>query len=143
MKVKLRLLAMLVVIATSAGTLLAQAAEQVAVVVEPTIIEQIREALGGLILLVISVVTVFVAKALPGLLEALKVWLVERATSERVRRIDEAIDVAVEAGETPTMVAERVAHKLPQTLQRSGKDKSEIVAEAITRKAAKQNAVHK
>lgn len=108
----------------------------------PTILDQIKEALGGLVLLVITVVAAFVAKALPGLLEAARLWLIERATSERVQRIDNALDTALDAGSDPLNAAHVVRAKLPQTLQRSGKSNFDLEVEAATRLRARQNANH-
>ena len=108
----------------------------------PTTLDQIKEALGGLVLLVITVVAAFVAKALPGLLEAARLWLIERATSERVQRIDSAIDVALDAGDDPETAARTVRAKLPQTLKRSGKSEFDLEDEAATRLRARQNADH-
>lgn len=129
------LFAALVVVTTASWVL---AAEQTAPV-EPPILDQIKEALGGLALLVVTIVAAFVAKALPGLLEAARLWLVERATSERVQRIDDALDVALDAGNSAETAARVVTAKLPKTLQRSGKNTFDLEDEAETRRRARQN----
>lgn len=113
----------------------ALAASEVAA--DPTILDQIKEALGGLVLLVITVVAAFVAKALPGLLDAARLWLIERATSERVQRLDDAIDLGLDAGLSPEGVAAMVAGKLPQTLKRSNKSVDDLTGEAIERRRAR------
>lgn len=110
------------------------------VTVEPTILDQFREALGSLVLLIITVVAAFLARHLPGLLEAARLWLVERATSERVQRINSAIDVALDAGDDPEAAARIVRAKLPQTLKRSGKSDLDIEDEAETLRRARRTA---
>lgn len=104
---------------------------------ETTILDQIREALGGIALLVITVIGAFLARHLPGLLEAARLWLIERATSERVQRLDDALDVGLTAGLSPEGAADMVARKLPQTLKRSNKSASDLTGEAIARRIAR------
>ena len=108
------------------------------VAAEPTTLDQIREALAGLVLLVITVVAAFVAKALPGLLEAARLWLIERATSERVHRIDDALDIGLAAGLSPDGAADMAARKLPQTMKRSNKSVDDLTGEAVERRKARR-----
>lgn len=140
----LRAFAVLVIISTALvlGSLwvapLAFAAGEAAAA--PSTLDQIKEGLLGLVLLVITVVAAFLARHLPGLLEAARLWLIERATSERVGRIDAAIDTSLAAGDDPETVANVVRAKLPQTLKRSGKSVLDIEDEAETRRRARRNA---
>jgi len=110
------------------------------VVAEPSTLDQIKEGLAGIALLVITVVAAFLARHLPGLLEAARLWLVEWAMSERVQRIDSALDTALDAGDDPETAARAVRAKLPQTVKRSGKSEFDLEDEAATRLRARRNA---
>lgn len=104
---------------------------------------EVQTALVGVLLVFIAIV----GRRVPGLVEA---WFVARtaawqaeaaanveiATTARVTRIDTALDDAIAAGATPAEAADSVADKLPQTLQRSKKDRTDITREAAVKKGA-------
>jgi hypothetical protein len=106
----------------------------------PSTWADVETAFIGLVLLVIGIASVAVGRVLPALIAAWTAKLVEDATTARVKRVDEALDAALAGGASPMEAAESAAKKLPQTLERSGKDVADLVGEAIVRQDAKNDA---
>lgn len=94
----------------------------------------VESAVIGIVLLVLGIAAAIVSRVLPPLITAWTAKLVEDATTARVKRIDDALDDAIAAGASPSDAADIVADKLPLTLQRSKKNRTDMTREAAVKK---------